>query len=130
MTREKVFLSSEDVINVDDISISDGSTLLKVSELVDYVVKSANNDLDHKNRPVQRSHHRHFDRKDRDSKTNLSNPANPLAQWIEKEVKCETLRLGERQWERGHIKVRIVVEFFPEQELETLSDLDEIRNNQ
>lgn len=130
MTREKDFLSSEDVVSIDNTSISDSSSLLKVSDLVDYVVKSANIDLDHKDRPVHRSRHRRFDRQDRDSKSNLSNQINPLAQWIEKEMKCETLRLGEKQWKKGYIKVRIVVEFLPEQESEALSDLDEFRNNQ
>jgi KGK domain len=48
-------------------------------------------------------------------------------EWMEQGVQCETLRLGEKEWVKGHVKVRIVVEFCPDQEGELSSELDTFR---
>jgi KGK domain len=42
-------------------------------------------------------------------------------------VECEILKLGEKQWVKGRIKVQIVVDFYPDEEAKPLSELDAFR---
>jgi KGK domain len=49
-------------------------------------------------------------------------------QWLSKGVDCEVLRLGEKQWTKGRIKIQVVVEFYPDEEVKPLSDLDAFRD--
>jgi hypothetical protein len=45
-------------------------------------------------------------------------------------VVCETLKLGEKQWVKGRIKVRVIVEFNPDEEVKPLSELDVFRDEE
>ncbi len=51
-------------------------------------------------------------------------------QWMTQGVECETLRLGEKQWTKGRIKVRVIVEFEPDEEAMPLSELDAFRDEE
>jgi KGK domain len=51
-------------------------------------------------------------------------------EWMNEGVECETLRLGEKQWVKGRIKVRVVVEFCPDEEVKPLSELDAFRDEE
>jgi KGK domain len=45
-------------------------------------------------------------------------------------VECEILKLGEKQWVKGRIKVQVVVEFCPDEEVKPLSELDAFRDEE
>jgi KGK domain len=47
--------------------------------------------------------------------------------WLSEGAICEVLRLGEKQWTKGRIKVQIIVEFTPDQEVKPQSELDVFR---
>ncbi len=44
-------------------------------------------------------------------------------------IECEILELGAKQWQKGKIKMRVTVEFEPDEPEPTDSPLDEIRNS-
>jgi KGK domain len=50
--------------------------------------------------------------------------------WLSKGAVCEVLRLGEKQWTKGKIKVTFIVEFIADQEVELPSELDVFRENE
>jgi hypothetical protein len=49
--------------------------------------------------------------------------------WFEEGVDCELLHLGDRQWKKGKLKIKTILEFYPEEpEIENnVSELDDIR---
>ncbi|MBD1861183.1 MULTISPECIES: KGK domain-containing protein [Trichocoleus] len=47
--------------------------------------------------------------------------------WLEEGVSCEILRLGDKSWQKGKIKIRVSVEFCPDEPEITESPLDDIR---
>ena len=47
--------------------------------------------------------------------------------WLEEGVYCEVLRLGAKNWQKGKIKIRVSVEFCPDELKESESSLDDIR---
>ena len=47
--------------------------------------------------------------------------------WIEEGVNCERLSPGDPQWKKGKVRVRVVVEFLPDEPESPESPLDEIR---
>mgnify|MGYP002654622304 CR=1 FL=1 len=49
--------------------------------------------------------------------------------WIEEGIDCELLNLGDPQWKKGKVRVRVVVEFLPDEpeSSDYQSPLDEIR---
>jgi KGK domain len=51
-------------------------------------------------------------------------------QWMSQGVECEILKLGEKQWGKGRIKVRVIVEFEPDEEVKPLSELDAFRDEE
>jgi KGK domain len=52
------------------------------------------------------------------------------AQWMDQGVECEILKHVEKQWVKGRIKVRVIVEFCPDEEAKTLSELDAFRDEE
>ena len=42
--------------------------------------------------------------------------------WMDEGVQCEILKLGEGQWVKGHVKIRVVVDFYPDQVTEPSSE--------
>jgi len=48
-------------------------------------------------------------------------------QWIEEGVNCERLNPGDPQWKKGKVRVKVSVEFLPDEPLQAESPLDEIR---
>jgi KGK domain len=51
------------------------------------------------------------------SELNLTAP-----DWMDEGVECEILKLGDGQWSKGRIKIRVVVDFYPDQTIETASE--------
>jgi hypothetical protein len=49
--------------------------------------------------------------------------------WTGKGVHCEVLKLGSNQWQKGKIKIRVSVEFYPDEPETPPSPLDEFRQN-
>jgi hypothetical protein len=49
--------------------------------------------------------------------------------WTGKGVHCEVLKLGCNQWQKGKIKIRVSVEFYPDKPETPPSPLDEFRQN-
>jgi hypothetical protein len=52
--------------------------------------------------------------------------------WMSNGVKTEVLKLGSKQWQKGKIKIRISVEFYPDEpevKQEPPSPLDDIRQS-
>jgi hypothetical protein len=54
----------------------------------------------------------------------LSRPIISSQEWMSQGVECDILKLGEKQWIKGRIKVRVIVEFEPDEEVKPLSELD------
>jgi hypothetical protein len=50
-------------------------------------------------------------------------------QWLGEGIECEVLRLGEKQWTKGCLTVRVIVEFNPDEQVNKLSELDTFREN-
>jgi hypothetical protein len=50
--------------------------------------------------------------------------------WLSEGVDCEVLRLGEKQWVKGRIRVRVIVEFESDEEVKPLSELDAFRDEE
>jgi hypothetical protein len=57
----------------------------------------------------------------------------PDSEWFDSGAECKMLRLGEKGWKKGKIRIRVDVEFVPDNEENSdeidESDLDEIRNS-
>lgn len=47
--------------------------------------------------------------------------------WTKEGVSCEVLKLGSNQWQKGKIKIRVSVEFYPDKPEAKPSPLDEFR---
>jgi hypothetical protein len=47
--------------------------------------------------------------------------------WMTEGKKCEVLRVGAQDWIKGHLKIRVIVEFEPEIPEPPASTLDDIR---
>jgi KGK domain len=43
---------------------------------------------------------------------------------------CEVLKLGDSQWRKGMVKVKVIVEFIPDQEVKPQSELDVFREDE
>ena len=54
---------------------------------------------------------------------------NELTDWFTKGVDCQILKAGSDGWKKGKLKIRVIVEFIPDEPeiLEYQSPLDEIR---
>ncbi|MBW4489119.1 MAG: hypothetical protein KME12_15125 [Trichocoleus desertorum ATA4-8-CV12] len=47
--------------------------------------------------------------------------------WFEDGVDCEVLRLGDKSWQKGKIKIKVSVEFYPDEPQHLESPLDDFR---
>jgi hypothetical protein len=47
--------------------------------------------------------------------------------WFERGAECEILRAGSLGWQKGKIKVKVTLEFIPDEPEETNSPLDDVR---
>lgn len=47
--------------------------------------------------------------------------------WFDKGKKCEILRAGSQEWQKGKLKINITLEFIPDKPEETKSPLDDVR---
>ncbi len=47
--------------------------------------------------------------------------------WLGEGVSCEILRPGEAIWKKGKLRIKIALEFEPDEELKAESDLDALR---
>jgi KGK domain len=52
------------------------------------------------------------------------------ADWLGEGVECEVLRLGDKQWTKGRVRVRVIIEFDPDEEVKPLSELDAFREEE
>jgi KGK domain len=50
-----------------------------------------------------------------------------IGSWTKDGVFCEVLKLGSNQWQKGKIKIRVSVEFYPDEPEAKPSPLDEFR---
>lgn len=62
--------------------------------------------------------------------TSISESIIFFQEWMDQGVECETLKLGEKQWVKGKIKVRVVVEFEPDEAVKPPSELDAFRDEE
>ena len=66
-----------------------------------------------------------------DRSVNFNDDENKLYEyqnkWLGEGVYCEVLQLGAKNWQKGKIKIRVSVEFCPDESKESESSLDDIR---
>jgi hypothetical protein len=54
----------------------------------------------------------------------------PSPEWFNEGANCEILRLGGKNWQKGKIRIRLSVEFYPDEPEEEISASDEVEISQ